>query len=132
MSDSKKIDYIQSKVDSVSEQVASIDKDMALQKAALEIRTKQDEKLHEEFKRMNNNLQEYNLSLQEHMQQTMLLKEMVVKMDERLSPIEIDYIQKAAVREWILKNTKFIIKVCGALSALGGIGFAILKFLGHF
>jgi DNA replication protein DnaD len=114
----KKLDYIQSKVDSVADTVANIDKDMALQKAALEAHTKQDEKMYEEFTRMNDILQVNTASLKEHMQQTMLLKELVIKMDKRLSPMEVEYIQKTAVKDWVLTRVKFLGKLGFALAAV--------------
>jgi len=131
MSDTKKIDYIQDKVDSVAETVASIDKDMALQKAALEAHTKQDEKMYEEFRRMNDILQENTASLKEHMQQTKILKDMVVKMDQRLSPMEVEYIQKTAVKDWVVVRVKFIAKLGTAAAAVAGAWMYLKPLLEH-
>lgn len=119
MSD-KKIDYIQSKVDSVSELVINIDKDMAIQKAALEAHTKQDEKMYDEFRRMNDILQENTLSLKEHMGRTAILEEIAKKMDDRLNNVEVDRIQKAAVRDWVMSRLKFIAKLGAAGAAVSG------------
>jgi chromosome segregation ATPase len=118
MSDSRKIDQIQSKVDQVAETLNKIDKDVALQQAALEAHTKQDEKMYEEFKRMNDVLQENTESLKVHIQNNMLLKDMIQKMDDRLSPIELEHIQKTAVREWVLRTSKLIAKVGGAIGVV--------------
>ncbi len=121
MSDTKKIDYIQEKVDSMSTAVASIDKEIALQKAAFDTHTEQDEKMYGELKRMNDILQDNTASLKEHMQQTMLLKNMVLKMDERLSPMEVEYIQKAAVKSWVLAKIKFLGKLGLALATIDAV-----------
>lgn len=130
-SDSNKIDYIQGRVDTVAETVSNIDKEMALQKAAFDAHLKQDERMYDEFRRMNDILQQNTDSLKEHMHQTLLLKDVVMKMDARLSPIEIEHIQKKAVKEWVIDRAKLVAKVATAVSAMGGIIWSVLKFLGH-
>ena len=121
MSDNKKLDYIQERVDSVAETVANVDKEMALQKAAFESHTKQDEQMYGELKRMNDILLQQHESLKEHINNNVLLKEMLHNMNKRLEPIEIEYIQKAAVREWVLKKAKFVGKVATAIAAVAGL-----------
>ena len=121
MSDNKKLDYIQERLDSVAETVANVDKEVALQKAAFESHTKQDEQMYDELKRMNDILQQNTDSLKEHMGNNHLLKEMVVTLNKRLEPIEIEFIQKAAVRDYILKKAKFIGKVATAIAAVAGL-----------
>ena len=113
MSDSKKIDQI-------VESVANIDKEVALQKAALETHTKQDESMYEELKRMNNILQQNTDSLKDHMQNNMLLKDMIVNMDKRLSPIEKDRNDKVAVRDWAKAKLKLLLKIAAAVGFLAG------------
>ena len=130
-SDSKKIDYIQEKVDSLSDTCANIDKEVALQKQAFDDHLKQDERMYGEFKRMCDILQENTDSLKEHMAQTFLLKEVVMKMDARLQPIEIEYIQKTAVKDWVMSKAKFLAKVGTAVSAIGGIIWTVMKVLSH-
>src|SRR5579884_1445300 len=126
MSDSRKIDQIQSKVDQVAETLNKIDKDVALQQAALEAHTKQDEKMYEEFKRMNDVLQENTESLKVHIQNNMLLKDMIQKMDDRLSPIELEHIQKTAVREGVIRTSKLNAKV-GAAAGVNTAGLMLVK-----
>lgn len=121
MSDNKKIDYIQERVDSVAEALAKIDKDTALQRAALESHTKQDEQMYDELKRMNNILQQNTDSLREHMENNILLKDMLHNMNKRLEPIEIEYIEKAAVRAYVLKKAKFIGKIATAVAAIASL-----------
>ena len=134
MSDSKKIDYIQEKVDSVVSSISSIDKELALQKAAFEAHTRQDEEMYGELKRMNDILQQNTESLKEHMQNNMLLKDMIAKMDERLDPIERQFIEKNAVKEWVSNKTKILIrcgKVAGALVAIVGAWVYLKPIIEH-
>lgn len=108
------------KIDQIVEAVAKIDKEVALQKAALETHTRQDESMYEELRRMNNILQQNTDSLKEHMQNNMLLKEMIVKMDDRLSPIEQERLEKLAVRSWATDKLKLILKIAAAVGFLAG------------
>lgn len=131
MSDSKKIDYIQEKVDSMAAAVASIDKDIALQKCALESHTQQDEKMYEELRRMNDILQLNTENLKEHMQNNMLLKDMIAKMDDRLSPIEVEHIQKTAVNKWVKVRVLYITNIGLAIAAVAGAWVYIKPWLEH-
>jgi hypothetical protein len=113
MSDSKKLDQI-------VEAIAKIDKDGALQKAALETHTAQDEKMYEELKRMNDILQSNTSSLDKHMSNNLLLKDMIATLNKRLEPIELKHIQREAVKLWVLSTSKLIAKVGGASAVLYG------------
>jgi hypothetical protein len=113
MSDNKKLDQI-------ADIVAKVDKDVAVQKAALELHTAQDEKMYDELKRMNDILQSNTESLKEHMQNNMLLKDMVDTLNKRLEPIELKHIQQEAVRAWVLAQAKIIIKVGAAAGVIYG------------
>lgn len=120
MPDTKKIDYIQDKVDSVADTVAKIDKAQALQQAAFEVHAKQDEQMYGELKRMNDILLNNTESLKEHMQNNLLLKEMIVKMDDRLSPIEKERLESAAVEAYAASKLKLLLKVAAAVGFLAG------------
>ena len=63
----QKLGYIQDKVDEVSSTVHKIDKDLAIHKSTFDDHLKQDERMYEEFKRMNDILQQNTESLKEHM-----------------------------------------------------------------
>jgi predicted RNase H-like nuclease (RuvC/YqgF family) len=130
MSDSKKIDYIQDKLDTVADTCANIDKELALQKAAFNEHTKQDEGMYEQLKRMNDILEQNTESLKEHMHRSDLLEHIVEKMDKRLSPVETDFIRKQAVRDWLMAKMKLITKLGYALAGCGTI-FMVLKHLLH-
>jgi hypothetical protein len=131
MSESKKIDYIQEKVDSVANTVANIDKDMAIQKATFEAHTAQDEKMYDELRRMNDILQQNTDSLKAHMQNNILLKDMIVNMNKRLEPIEIEFIQKAAVRTYVIHKIKLISKIAAAVAAVGAASVYVGPWLAH-
>jgi dynactin complex subunit len=115
------------KIDQIVESVAKIDKEVALQKVALESHTKQDENMYEELKRMNDILQQNTNSLREHMQNNALLKDMLDTLNRRLEPIELKHIQTEAVRLWVLSNAKLIAKVGSAI----GVLYAALLFVQH-
>ena len=129
--DSKKLDHIQDKVDSVAETVCNIDKEVALQKAAFDAHTKQDEKMYDELKRMNDILMMNTDSLKEHIQNNVLLKDMVAKMDARLSPIEVEFIQKAAVKAWAMHKVKLVAKLGTAIVAVAGAWVYVKPWLEH-
>jgi hypothetical protein len=131
MSDNKKIDYIQHKLDSVEETCASIDKQVALQKAAFDQHTLQDERMYEELKRMNDILQANTDSLREHMHRSDLLEDLVKKMDKRFSPMEIEFQRKEAVRQWVTSKAKFIGKIGAAVAALTTLWMLIQPLLSH-
>lgn len=131
MSENNKLDYIQERIDSVSEAVAKIDKDTAIQRCALESHTKQDEQMYDELKRMNDILQQNTDSLKLHMQNNILLKDMLNNMNKRLEPIEVEYIQRAAVRNWVVSRVKFIGKVAGAAVAMAGLWVYVKPLLEH-
>lgn len=117
-----KLNYIQEKIDDVANCVGRIDKEVALQKAAFDDHLKQDERMYEEFKRMNDILQQNTDSLKEHMHRTELLEEIVQKMDVRLSPIEKQNIEQQAVKayrhELMIKLAKIVGAVVGLIGAL--------------
>lgn len=108
------------KLDELQKSTHSIDKEVALQKAAAMERHMDIKAIQDEQKKSNEILAENTKSLQEHMARTDLLEVAVKKIDERLTPIEIERIEKEAVakhrREMIVKSAKII----GALTALGG------------
>ena len=129
---------LENKVDEISDVVHKIDKEVALQKAAFEEHTQQDELMHKELRRMNDILDVNTLSLKEHMYQTMLLKEMVIKMDSRLSPIETKHMEEQVITKFQSERKKkitsmivLIAKIATGLSAAIAIGLAIKTMLGH-
>lgn len=122
------------KLDEVSNYCHKIDKEVALQKAAFDVHTKQDEQMYEELKRMNDILQQNTDSLREHMAQTQLLKDTVLKIDARLAPFEVERIEVEAVKKYRNAKLKKYGKILGiiatAIGVLAGLKPLLLKLLG--
>jgi multidrug resistance efflux pump len=117
------------KLDDLQKSTHNIDKEVALQKAAAEERHADIRGLQDEAKRNNEILAENTKSLQEHMARTDLLEAAVKKMDERLTPIEIERIEKEAVAEHRKDVIIKIAKITGALTAIVGLLAAVKPFL---
>lgn len=109
------------KLDDVSSAIHKVDKDLALHKSQFEQHIVQDEKMYEEFKRMNDILQQNTNSLKEHMHRTELLEELVTKMDGRLSPLEVKHIENNAIK--LHKHEQLVRwgKILAALLAISGL-----------
>lgn len=120
---------IDNKIDDVSDSIHKVDKELALHKATFEQHIKQDELMYEEFKRMNDILQQNTESLKEHMHRTELLEDIVKKMDSRLSPVEIRHIEEEAVKRHRHDMMMKTAKIVGALTALGGLLVALKPFI---
>lgn len=117
------------KLDDLQKSTHNIDKEVALQKAASIERGHDIKAIQEEQKRSNDILQKNTESLNEHMHRTDLLEKAVQQMDARLTPIEVDKIQKEAIaahrKEMMIKWGKII----AALATLGGMIAAAKPFL---
>lgn len=122
---SDKIDYIHKKIDDVAETCIRIDKELALSKVAFDNHLKQDESMYAELRRMNDILQENTESLKEHIKRTNLLQDMVIKIDQRLSPVEIEHIKDQAVKTWVYDRLKLIGKAGAAIGAVGAAWLAL-------
>lgn len=122
------LNKIDNKLDDVADSIHKVDKEVALQKAAFDDHIKQDEKMYEEFKRMNDILQVNTDSLKEHMHRTelaekqlVLLEELVKTMDARLAPIELAKIEEAAIHKYKVDKFKKYGKIIGAIATVIGI-----------
>lgn len=128
------LEKMDEKLDNVVDSIYKVDKEVALQKAAFDEHIKQDEKMYDELKRMNNILQQNTDSLKEHMHRTDLLEQMLSKMDQRLSPLELQRVEEEAIKKY--RNDKLIKygKVLGVIATAIGILVAmkplLLKLLG--
>jgi chromosome segregation ATPase len=127
------LNKIDEKLNEVVDSVHNIDKEVALQKAAFNSHTQQDEQMYEELKRMNDILQQNTESLREHMAQTKLLKETVLKIDARLAPIEVARIEEEAIKKYRNEKLKKYGKVLGyivsAIAILAAAKPYLLKLL---
>jgi len=133
-----KVDYIQNKVDEVVDVLHRVDKEVCAQKVAFDDHLVQDEKMFEEFRRMNDILQQNTDSLKEHMHQTMILKDMVVTMNQRFTPIEIKHTKDAVIQEYRAERKKKIkgwlilsAKIIGTMTAVIGLILTIKSMQGH-
>src|SRR5690606_16024802 len=109
------------KLDDLQKSTHNIDKEVALQKASAMERSHDIKAMQEEQKRSNEILQKNTESLNEHMARTDLIEKAVQQMDARITPIEIDKIQKEAIathrKEMMIRWAKII----GVVATLGGI-----------
>ena len=116
----KNLDDMLSKIDDKLDEAINvthkIDKELALQKAAFEDHSRQDEVMYEELRRMNDILQVNTESLREHMHRTELLEQLVKKMDARLSPIELEKIEQTAIDKYRTDKLKKYGKILGYLA----------------
>lgn len=124
----QKVQYIQDKVEDIADTVHKIDKDLAVHKNTFDDHIKQDEKMYEEFKRMNNILQQNTESLKEHMYRTeiaekqlSILEDLAKSIDARLSPIEKERIQKEAIARYRSEKLIKISKIIGLIATLVAI-----------
>jgi L-serine deaminase len=136
MSDDRKDDFILDELKSIKDLVDEcnkntneVSKSLAEYKVAFDLHTKQDELMYEEFKRMNDILQQNTDSLREHMLRTSLLEDVVVKIDSRLQPIEIEKIEKEAVKKATKNFILLAAKVAGGLSALAAFIAAVSHYI---
>ena len=101
---------IKVEVSKLDDKLSALDKSLEGYRVSLDHHVKMDEKMYEEFKRLNDLLQQNTESLKEHMSQTLLLKDTVMKMDARLLPLEVERIKREAVSEWRTKTMMVAIK----------------------
>ena len=131
------LERINDKLDVVSDTCYKIDKEVALQKAAFDDHMKQDEKMYEQFKRMNDILQQNTESLKEHIHRTELLENIAAKMDKRLTPIELKHMEQEIISKFQAERKDkaisaiiLIAKVATGVSAGIAIAIALRNMLG--
>lgn len=129
-------DFILSELKDLSKKTGGIEIAVVQQQMTFESHMKQSEEKYNELQRsserQNEILHNNTESLKEHMRQTLLLKETMIKMDARLCPIEIERIKKQAISEW-RKNTLIVgAKIFTLLAGSGGLVMVIREILTHF
>lgn len=125
-----KMDKVDDKVNHLSEKTANIETDVHELSSQFESHEhmfkehlETDKKMYEEFAKMNDILRDNTESLKEHMRRTSLAEQAILKIDQRLSPIEQERLKKEAVREYLIGRWKRWLMYLGAIStALGIIG----------
>jgi methyl-accepting chemotaxis protein len=124
-----KLNDIQEQVSSISESVHNIDKEVALTQQTLKNHTAHDEILDQQIVKqlglINEVLQKNTASLDEHIRRTDLLETMVQKMDNRLSPLEVQHIQQEAIITWRHDTLMKAIKIVGAIGSIIAILVAL-------
>jgi galactokinase/mevalonate kinase-like predicted kinase len=128
-------DFILSELKDLSKKTGCIEVAVAQQQTSFESHMKQSEEKYNELQksseRQNEILHNNTESLKEYMQQTVLLKETMIKMDARLCPIEIERIKKQAISEW-RKNALIVgAKVFTLLAGSGGLVMIVREILSH-
>lgn len=131
MKQDERDDFLIAELKDLGGRASQIELAIALQKAALDQHTIQDSKMYEELKRMNDILMENTNSLKDHMAQTALLKDTVIKMDARLLPIELERIKKLAISEYRWGAIVLTAKIVGFLLGSGGLVWGIIEILGR-
>lgn len=133
-----KVSWIKEKVEEVAETIHKIDKEVSLQKAAFDDHLEQDERMFQEFRRMNDILQQNTDSLKEHMHRTDMLEGLLNRMDMRFAPIEMKHIKDGVIEEYRLERKKkiagiliFVAKVAGGITAIITIAMTIKSLTGH-
>jgi predicted nuclease with TOPRIM domain len=105
-------------VKEVKQVVHELVKTIAEHKVTLQHQIENDRNMFEEFRRLNDILQQNTDSLKEHMHRTNLLEKSVQTLDERLCPVEVEIIGKKAVKEWMKDNAILVAKISGGLGTL--------------
>lgn len=120
---------IDTKLDEAVEAIHKVDKDVALQKASLEERTNDVNRMYEELKRMNDILQQNTESLREHMHRTDLLEQLALNLNQRLEPIELEKIEQETIKKYRTEQLKKYGKIVGIVATAIGILAAIKPYL---
>jgi predicted transcriptional regulator len=118
---------IDNSVKELSEKISSVDKTLAEHQVSFENHIKQDTMMYDELKRMNDILQSNTDSLKQHMYRTELLETAVLKLDQRLTPLEIQDIEKKAIKNWWAGAGMLIAKIASAIAGLAGLIYTILS-----
>lgn len=129
-------DYILNEIRSLEEsikdasnKVNGLDKTIAEYKVSFDHHVAIDEHMYAELKRMNDILAQNTESLRTHIKRTDLLEQAVMKMDVKLTSLEIKDIEKEAVKKWIKDTAKLTAKICAAGAALVTAAMAAPTFI---
>jgi chromosome segregation ATPase len=123
----KSIDKLEKAIEKIDEKCDNIDKTVALFGQRFEEHLKQDEKMYEEFKRMVDILAENTADMKHHISRTDELQDLVVALNNRLTPIEQEKLKKEAVKEFLMERAAKWGKVTGAIISVLTIAYYIVK-----
>jgi len=116
------------KLDTIVDKISDIGTKLEVYISKFDSHVEHEDELKQDLKTNTEILRVNTESLQDHMARTDTLEAFVKKIDERLNPVELESLRKAAVVEWWKSRVVFLAKVGGAIGAVGALG-GILKFL---
>lgn len=123
------IDRVDKKVETVAGECTKIAKTQAVMQEAQTHHAESISELHKTQHTMNDILANNTQSLQEHMAQTQILKELTTSVNTRLEPIEQDRLKKQAVKEFMKSAGIKWTKIMGVIATLMGIAYTISKLI---
>ena len=85
--------------------------------------------MHKEQKRMNDILSDNTSSLNIHIKRTNILEKEIGKLDNRVQPLETEYVERKAVKGHRKSILMKVFYTTAILSAVTGIIFAIVNYL---
>ena len=125
---SDKFDVLANKLDNVAEKVSDIGSKLEVHVVKFEAHIEREDERNSTLMRHADALQENTESLKDHMRRTDALETFVKKIDERLTPVELEAIHRKAIADWWKTRIWFAAKLGGALGALGALA-GMLKFV---
>ncbi len=125
----EEIRSLKASVKEIASKVGEVDKTLVEYKAAFDHHLITDEKMYEELKRMNDILSINTESLRTHIRRTELLEQATVKLDGRLTELEVKDIEKKAINKWLKDKIILGAKILGALVALATLAAMVPSFL---
>ncbi len=123
------LNKVDSKVEKVADKCDTIEKIQAVMQEAQTHHAESITELHTTQKSMNDILANNTRSLEEHMAQTKMIKDLTMSVNARLEPIEQERLKKQAVKEFLKSSGLKWTKILGAMATLVGIAIAIAKFV---
>ena len=116
---SEKLDNVVEKLDSLSDKVSDITTKLEVHISKFDIHLEQEQERNEILKRNTDILHVNTASLKDHMERTDLLESYVKKLDQRITPVELELLRNTAVSDWWKARVVFIAKLGGAIAAIG-------------
>ncbi len=120
-----KFDALANKLDDVTEKVSDIGTKLEVHITKFDSHIDSELAHRQALVRNTDVLQDNTNSLREHMQRTDLLETFVKKIDERLTPVELEAQRKQAVIDWWKGAVIFVAKLGGAVTAVTVIAKAL-------
>jgi predicted nucleic acid-binding Zn-ribbon protein len=130
------IDKVEQKVSKVEDKVNDVELDLkelnskfGSHEDFFQRHLEADERMYQEFTKMNSILRENTDSLREHMRRTSMLEESLLKINNRLTPIEDEHMRKKAIQNYMKDNKKRFIVYLGIASTIIGIIVGVTRLI---